>query len=135
MLINTVVPGSFKRQRLIPNEKDILPPFSSLTNDEDRERKAELKPVGTYIVVVNPASFVNLEEYRDTLPEDPYPVPSPSYVGPSTNEVRAITQIDSPVGSSNNAEEVNVSSYHSPRLSNSEASRLPVALVDALSRP
>ena len=45
---------------------DSLPPFSALTNDEDRERKAEYQPPGTYNVVVNPASFADLDEYRNS---------------------------------------------------------------------
>lgn len=43
--------------------EDTFPPFASLTNDEDRERKAELKAPGTYHIVVNPASFLDLEEH------------------------------------------------------------------------
>ena len=42
--------------------EDNFPPFASLTNDEDRERKAELKAPGTYHIVVNPSSFTDLEE-------------------------------------------------------------------------
>lgn len=46
--------------------EDSLPSFSSLTTDEERERKAELTPKkGTYLVVVNPGSFENLPEYSD----------------------------------------------------------------------
>lgn len=43
--------------------EDTFPPFASLTNDEDRERKAELKAPGTYHIVVNPSSFADLEEH------------------------------------------------------------------------
>ncbi|KZF26886.1 hypothetical protein L228DRAFT_235892 [Xylona heveae TC161] len=43
--------------------QDNLPPFAALTNDEDRERKAELQQPGTFHVVVNPSSFANLPEY------------------------------------------------------------------------
>ena len=53
---------------------DLLPPFSSLTNDEDREKKAEYRAPGTYNIVVNPSSFTSLEEYRDFL-EDTIPNP------------------------------------------------------------
>ena len=45
--------------------EDDLPPFSDLTNDEDRERKAETQEPGTFHVVVNPESFSDLPEYRD----------------------------------------------------------------------
>ena len=48
-------------------EDDLLPPFSTLTNDEDREKKAEYRAPGTYNIVVNPSSFVDLEEYREFL--------------------------------------------------------------------
>lgn len=50
--------------------EDLLPPFSALTTDEDRERKAELQNPGTYHVVANIDSFEALPEYREgnTLP-------------------------------------------------------------------
>lgn len=41
-----------------------MPPFSVLTNDEDREAKAEFRVAGTCFVIVNPESFVNFEEYK-----------------------------------------------------------------------
>ncbi|KAI9800621.1 MAG: hypothetical protein M1833_003279 [Piccolia ochrophora] len=44
---------------------DSLPPFSALTNDEDRERKAESQDPGTFHVVVNPHSFSGLPEYSE----------------------------------------------------------------------
>lgn len=44
---------------------DDLPPFASLTSDEERERKAESTSPGTYNVVVNPESFHHLPEYSD----------------------------------------------------------------------
>ena len=47
-------------------EEDMLPPFSMLTSDEDRERKAEYKVPGTYHIIANPDSFSNLEEYEDS---------------------------------------------------------------------
>lgn len=43
-------------------EEDTFPPFASLTNDEDREKKAELKAPGTYHIIVNPSSFADLGE-------------------------------------------------------------------------
>ncbi|KAH0445659.1 hypothetical protein KCU90_g241, partial [Aureobasidium melanogenum] len=42
---------------------DNLPSFADLTNDEDRERKAESQVPGTFNVVVNPESFAGLPEY------------------------------------------------------------------------
>lgn len=36
-----------------------------LTNDEDRERKAEFSRPGSYHLVVNPLSFAEFDEYRD----------------------------------------------------------------------
>lgn len=44
---------------------DDLPPFATLTTDEDRERKAERNSPGTYNVVVNPDSFQHMPEYSD----------------------------------------------------------------------
>lgn len=46
---------------------DDLPPFATLTTDEERERKAETTSPGTYNVVVNPESFQHLPEYTDDL--------------------------------------------------------------------
>jgi hypothetical protein len=40
-----------------------LPAFATLTNDEDRERKAGTTLPGTYSVVVTPESFAELPEY------------------------------------------------------------------------
>ncbi|ETI29066.1 hypothetical protein G647_01519 [Cladophialophora carrionii CBS 160.54] len=44
---------------------DDLPPFASLTTDEEREKKAEKSSPGTYHVVVNQNSFQHLPEYND----------------------------------------------------------------------
>ncbi|EXJ96241.1 hypothetical protein A1O1_01367 [Capronia coronata CBS 617.96] len=44
---------------------DDLPPFASLTTDEEREKKAERSSPGTYNVVVNQDSFQHLPEYGD----------------------------------------------------------------------
>ena len=49
-------------------DEDTLPSFASLANEEDRERKAEYRPPGTYFVVLNASSFANLDEYR--VPSD-----------------------------------------------------------------
>lgn len=48
----------------------MLPAFSALTNDEDREKKAEYRAPGTYNIIVNPSSFSELEEYK-AVDEDP----------------------------------------------------------------
>lgn len=42
---------------------DDLAPFATLLTDEERERKAEASPPGTFHVVVNPESFQHLGEY------------------------------------------------------------------------
>jgi hypothetical protein len=44
---------------------DDLPPFATLTTDEEREKKAECTSPGTYNVIVNPGSFQHLPEYGD----------------------------------------------------------------------
>lgn len=44
-----------------------MPPFSTLTTDEDRERKAEATGPGQYFVLANPGSFASLPEYRDEM--------------------------------------------------------------------
>ena len=53
---------------------DSLPPFATLTSDEDREKKAESRTPGTFHVVVNPESFSHLPEYsEDTIIEANFP--------------------------------------------------------------
>ena len=47
-------------------QEDLLPPFSTLTNDEDREKKAEFRKPGSYHVVVNPSSFADFDEYKNS---------------------------------------------------------------------
>lgn len=47
--------------------EDVLPPFTSLTSDEDREKKAEAQSPGTYHVIVNPGSFSRLPEYNEDM--------------------------------------------------------------------
>lgn len=54
----------FKRQRVNEHD-DLLPQFSGLTNDEDRERKAEFYKPGTFLLIINPASFADYAEYKD----------------------------------------------------------------------
>ncbi|KAL8701196.1 MAG: hypothetical protein Q9224_000606 [Gallowayella concinna] len=53
---------------------DFLPPFSRLTNDEDREKKAEFRPPGSYNVIVTPSSLAQLEEYKANQDEDKTPI-------------------------------------------------------------
>lgn len=50
-------------------EDDVLPAFSTLTNDEDREKKAGYRAPGTYNIVVNLSSFTYLDEYREDSEE------------------------------------------------------------------
>jgi hypothetical protein len=44
--------------------EDLLPPFSALTTDEEREKKAESLNPGTLYVIANPKSFESLPEYQ-----------------------------------------------------------------------
>ena len=92
---------SFEYQRHDPGEEDLLPPFHMLTNDDDREKKAMFRHPGTFNVVVNPASFVDFDEYHQTFPQDPFPPAISSYGGPPANRVscRPITRPDSPLNS------------------------------------
>ncbi|KAL8836362.1 MAG: hypothetical protein Q9170_002935 [Blastenia crenularia] len=61
--------------QLIQHPKhDFLPPFSTLTNDEDRERKAEFRRPGSYNVIVTPSSLAGLEEYKANQDHDRTPV-------------------------------------------------------------
>lgn len=50
-------------QERSPSRRDSLPSFADLTNDEERERKAEGYRPGTYNVIVNPNSFLGMPEY------------------------------------------------------------------------
>ncbi|KAL9603352.1 MAG: hypothetical protein Q9219_001214 [cf. Caloplaca sp. 3 TL-2023] len=52
---------------------DFLPAFSTLTNDEDREKKAEFRPPGSYNVIVTPSSLAGLDEYRAAQDDDKPP--------------------------------------------------------------
>ena len=61
----------YPERRQYRSVEDLLPPFPSLTTDEERERKAESQEPGTYHVIAIPKSFVYLPEYReddDTTP-------------------------------------------------------------------
>ena len=57
-------PQQVFRLRQQPPEDDLLPPFNSLDNDEEREMKAKYRKAGTYYVVANSESFWNCDEYR-----------------------------------------------------------------------
>ncbi len=57
--------------RTTQRHEDLLPPFSGLTNDEDREKKAEFRSPGTYLLVVNSASFAEFEEYKESSRNTP----------------------------------------------------------------
>ena len=59
------LPRPFKRRRMSQQQEDLLPPFSLLTRDEDRENKAGYRKPGSYYLVVNPLSFAEFDEYKD----------------------------------------------------------------------
>jgi hypothetical protein len=63
--------------------EDLLPPFSVLTTDEEREKKAESQNPGTLYVIANPRSFESLPEYRNETTSDIDQAHEPSF-----NEVR-----------------------------------------------
>ena len=42
----------------------MLPPFTTLTTDGEREEKAKSRNPGTFVVVANLSSFAELPEYR-----------------------------------------------------------------------
>lgn len=71
------LPRPFKRQRTSQHQEDLLPLFSELTNDEDREKKAEFRRPGTYHLVVNPSSFAEFDEYKDSRRDRNSPKSSP----------------------------------------------------------
>ncbi|KAL8737648.1 MAG: hypothetical protein Q9181_001462, partial [Wetmoreana brouardii] len=56
-----------------PSRHDYLPPFCRLTNDEDREKKAEFRRPGSYNVIVTPSSLTGLDEYKTTDNDDQTP--------------------------------------------------------------
>ena len=56
--------SAFRFSHISRAADDLLLPFALLTNDEDRERKAEHRAPGTYNVVATLESFSNLKEYR-----------------------------------------------------------------------
>ncbi|KAL4900601.1 hypothetical protein BDW74DRAFT_188217 [Aspergillus multicolor] len=73
---------SHRREHFAASESfpyDLLPDFSRLTSDEDREKKAQGSAPGTYHVVVVPESFARLPEYSEDTLET---VPSHRYSSP-----------------------------------------------------
>ena len=64
-LIYLVASTVYPELRQNRSVEDSLPPFPSLTTDEEREKKAESQDPGTYHVIANPGSFVSLPEYRE----------------------------------------------------------------------
>jgi len=52
-----------------PIDIQSLPPFSELTNDEEREMKAATRLPGTYTLVCNPSSFSVIDEDQDEMQE------------------------------------------------------------------
>jgi len=66
---------------LYRSRRDLLPPFSALTTDEDREKKAQMQEPGTYLVIANPSSFASLPEYCEDGPPSSLPVSAPSDSG------------------------------------------------------
>lgn len=75
---------------------DDLPAFATLTNDEERERKAETQRPGTFSVVATPESFSGLPEYSAAASSQA--APSPSGRRPSVQSGHGST--GSPVSSS-----------------------------------
>ena len=85
-LLVPAVKVSCRRSHLFSSDSvpcDLLPDFSRLTSDEDREKKAQSSAPGTYHVVVVPESFARLPEYTedtlDTVLGNPYLSPMSEY--------------------------------------------------------
>ncbi|KAL4975769.1 hypothetical protein BDW66DRAFT_160219 [Aspergillus desertorum] len=73
-----------RRERIATSGSNpLLPDFSRLTSDEDREKKAQGSAPGTYHVIVVPESFARLPEYTgdalETVPSNPYSSPLSEY--------------------------------------------------------
>ncbi|KAK5076266.1 hypothetical protein LTS08_006894 [Lithohypha guttulata] len=60
---NVLLGGASPAPSSVGSAVDDLAPFATLLTDEDRERKAEASPPGTFNVIVNPDSFNHLAEY------------------------------------------------------------------------
>ncbi|KAL9603413.1 MAG: hypothetical protein Q9179_002218, partial [Wetmoreana sp. 5 TL-2023] len=72
--LNKLLSRLYDSQIARPSRHDYLPPFSRLTNDEDRERKAEFRRPGSYNVIVTPSSLNGLDEYKANDGDDQTPV-------------------------------------------------------------
>lgn len=94
----------FKRQRANEHD-DLLPEFSGLTNDEDRERKAEFYKPGTFLLIVNPASFVDYEEYK-AAHDSTKDTPTRASAGVRNDQLGVDTTICNDVSSADYQEEV-----------------------------
>ncbi|PYI09034.1 hypothetical protein BO78DRAFT_405231 [Aspergillus sclerotiicarbonarius CBS 121057] len=66
---NVVWDPKLRTTNIPPTTCDLLPPFATLTSDEERERKAQASIPGTYHVVAVPESFSRLPEYMDETSE------------------------------------------------------------------
>lgn len=75
-----------KRQGTDHPHEDLLPPFSSLTNDEAREKKAEFHSPGTYILVLNSSSFAEFDEYKESSKNSPSSRPESVHSDPYSND-------------------------------------------------
>ncbi|KAH7309386.1 hypothetical protein BKA65DRAFT_559601 [Rhexocercosporidium sp. MPI-PUGE-AT-0058] len=58
-------PSAQDREPRVQASVNRLPPFSTLTTDDEREQKAESRDPGTFVVVANLTSFAGLPEYWD----------------------------------------------------------------------
>ncbi|KAK5110806.1 hypothetical protein LTR62_005517 [Meristemomyces frigidus] len=84
---------------LVARRGDDLPAFAALTSDEDRERKAETRPPGTFSVITVPESFSNLPEYAAFAQAISGRRPSTqstqdSVASPTSSDSRSITSLD-----------------------------------------
>ncbi|KAL8857083.1 MAG: hypothetical protein Q9178_006375 [Gyalolechia marmorata] len=92
----------YDSQRVKYPGHDFLPHFSSLTNDEDREKKARFRPPGSYNVIVTPSSIAQLDEYKAIQDGDRTPLSAESrnsntvFANPSSpdSEANVITLTD-----------------------------------------
>lgn len=85
LILAASLPRPIKRQRTSQQQEDLLPPFSTLTNNEDREKKAEYRNPGSYNLVVNPSSFAELDEYKNNYHNQTSPKSTPSK-GPESDQ-------------------------------------------------
>ncbi|KAJ5582756.1 hypothetical protein N7535_001376 [Penicillium sp. DV-2018c] len=78
---------------------DSLPPFSLLTSDEEREKKAVAFSPGTYHVVMTPDSFSSLPEYADDSAEKSRSKPASECRSSATNSPTGGPNSERSVGS------------------------------------